>query len=196
MQQETPRLILRLFQDSDLESFVNYRSDPQVARYQGWDAPFPREAAASFIEEMKAKPPGLPGEWYQVAITLRSTGQLIGDCAYHIFAKDSRQAEIGFTLARRFQRLGYATEAVAALLDTLFGDLKLHRVTATCDADNGASARLLDRIGMRREGHFVDNIYFKGSWRSEFLYAMLQREWQERSTIGSDSTPDPRYPLN
>jgi RimJ/RimL family protein N-acetyltransferase len=188
MQQETPRLILRLFQDSDLEPFVNYRSDPEVARYQGWDAPFPRETAASFIEEMKDKPLGLAGEWYQVAIALRSTGQLIGDCAYHILAEDARQAEIGFTLARTFQGSGYATEAVTALLDILFGELSLHRVTATCDADNGASARLLDRIGMRREGHSVENIWFKGRWGSEFLYAMLQHDWQERFAADSDST--------
>ena len=174
---ETPRLILRPFQDSDLEVFAAYRSDPEVARYQGWDAPYSADKAMEFIAEMKHKQPATQSEWYQFAIELRQSRQLVGDCAFHLLDGDPHQAEIGFTLARQYQRRGYAAEAVTRLLDYLFRDLNLHRVIASCDVDNHASARLLERMGMRCEGHFIENIWFKGSWGSEYLYALLQREW-------------------
>ena len=174
---ETPRLILRPFQDSDLEPFVAYRSDPEVARYQGWEAPYSVESAREFIAEMKHKQPAVQGEWYQLAVELKQGAPLIGDCAFHILAHDARQAEIGCTLARQHQRQGYAFEAVTRLLDYLFRDLGLHRVIASCDVDNLASVRLLERVGMRREAHCVENIWFKGAWGSEYLYALLQREW-------------------
>jgi [ribosomal protein S5]-alanine N-acetyltransferase len=63
------------------------------------------------------------------------------------------------------------------LLDYLFGDLNLHRVVAITDAENRAAARLLEKLGLRREGVFVENVWFKGAWGSEFLYALLRREW-------------------
>lgn len=176
----TPRLILRPFQDSDLEPFAAYRSDPEVARYQGWDAPYSLDQAAEFIAEMKRAQPATGSEWYQFAIEHRPGACLIGDCAFHLLAGDPRQAEIGFTLARPYQRQGYAAQAVMRLLDYLFRDLNLHRVVARCDADNLASARLLARVGMRREGHCVENIWFKGAWGSEYLYALLQRQWAQQ----------------
>ena len=174
---ETQRLKLRPFQMSDLDPFVAYRSDPEVARYQGWDAPYPVEKAAAFIEEMAQATPATNGHWYQFAVELKQNGGMIGDCAFHTLPEDNRQAEIGFSFARSYQGFGYATEAVKRLLDYLFADLGLHRVQAICDVENTASARLLERVGMRREAHFVDNTWFKGAWGSEYLYALLQYEW-------------------
>ncbi|MDR3573319.1 MAG: GNAT family protein [Anaerolineaceae bacterium] len=177
---ETDRLYLRPIQQDDLESFIAYRSDPLVARYQGWEAPYPREKAVVFLEEMKNKQPGLRGDWYQIIVTLKTDGQVIGDVAFHIFAEDILQAEIAFTFVRSYWGQGYATEAASRLLDYLFGELRLHRVRAICDVENLASARVLERLGMRREGDFIENIWFKGKWGSEFLYAILDREWQIR----------------
>lgn len=174
---ETNRLLLRSFRENDLDAFVTYRSDPAVAKYQGWDAPYDQPTAAAFVREMAQKQPAIPGEWYQVAIELKSNYEMIGDCAFHILAEDARQAEIGFTLARQYQGKGYATEAVARLLDYLFREIGLHRVRAICDVENLASAKLLERIGMRREGHFVKNIWFKGEWGSEYWYGLLKEEW-------------------
>ncbi len=179
---ETKRLKLRAFQDRDIQSFAEYRSDPDVAKYQDWDAPYSMEKAAQFVEEMKVIRPGTPDEWYQIAIELKDGGILIGDCTFYILAEDTRQAEIGFTLARKYQGKGYATEAVTRLLDYLFGELRLHRIRATCDVENLASSRLLEKIGMRREAHFVENIWFKGSWGSEYVYGLLQYEWAKLSS--------------
>jgi len=174
---DTERLRLRSFQDSDLDAFVAYRSDPDIARYQGWDAPYPVAQAREFIAKLTSLQPATPGEWYQIAIELKSNGRFIGDCAFCVLADDIHQAEIAFTLARAYHGQGYAMEAVTGLLDYLFGDLGLHRVRAICDAENRASAKLLERIGMRREGEFVENIWFKGRWGSEYWYAVLDREW-------------------
>jgi len=81
-QLETPRLILRPFQESDLEAFAAYRSDPQVARFQSWQAPYTLEQAAAFIRDMQTIQPGTPGEWYQLALERNSTPGLIGDCPF------------------------------------------------------------------------------------------------------------------
>jgi RimJ/RimL family protein N-acetyltransferase len=178
---DTKRLLLRPLRDADVEPFAAYRSDPEVARYQGWDAPYSMEQAAAFIDEMKHKQPAVRGEWYQLAIELKAGSELIGDCAFHILAADGQQADIGITLARRHQGRGYATEAATRLLDYLFHDLGLHRVGAICDVENLASARLLERLGMRREGHFVENVWFKGRWGSEYLYALVQEEWLQKT---------------
>lgn len=178
---ETDRLILRAFQYIDVEPFAAYRSDPEIAKFQYWDIPFTEEKAAKFIEEMKGIQPGIPGEWYQIAIELKMMHLLIGDCAFCILAEDSQQAEIGFTLARQYQGKGYATEAVRRLLDYLFGELNLHRVRAICHVDNLASAKLLKRVGMRREAEFIENIWFKGEWISEYWYGILHREWTKET---------------
>jgi RimJ/RimL family protein N-acetyltransferase len=177
---ETERLILRPFRMEDAEAFAAYRSDPQVAAYQGWEAPYSLEQARHFCAAMSQAVPGIPGEWYQIALELKSNGEMIGELAFFILKGDERQAEIGFTLARRYHGQGYAGEAVERLLAHLLGERRLHRVRANCDVENAASARLLERVGMRREAHLVESLWFKGRWSSEYWYAILQREWEPR----------------
>jgi aminoglycoside 6'-N-acetyltransferase len=174
---KTQRLLLRPFDESDLESFAAYRSDPEIARYQSWETPYTLDQAAAFLEEMKHARPGAPGVWYQAAVERQGYKGLIGDCAFQVLAEEPRHAQIGFTFSRLHQRQGYATEAVSRLLAYLFVELHLHRVTATCDVENVASTRLLERIGMRREAHFIENVWFKGGWGSEYGYAVLHRDW-------------------
>jgi RimJ/RimL family protein N-acetyltransferase len=173
---ETARLILRHFTDGDLVPFMAYRNDPVVARYQGWEGISETEACA-FIADQKMVQPGVPGQWFQIAIEFKETGTLAGDCALKINEHDERQAEIGYTLARAYQGKGIAAEAVSRVLDYAFRTLGLHRVTAITDCENTASVALLERLGLRREGHFIQNVWFKGKWVDEYLYAILQEEW-------------------
>ncbi len=177
---ETPRLILRPFEERDIEPFSRYRSDPEVARYQCWEAPYSLDQAAWFVNEMKTRTPGEPGNWYQLALELKTTREMIGDCAFRRPPADKEQAEIAFTLATLFQGKGYATEAITRLIDYLFGELGLHRVWANCDPDNLASARLMERVGMRHEGRFLESLWFKGYWAGEDWFAILNREWAGR----------------
>jgi RimJ/RimL family protein N-acetyltransferase len=176
---QTARLLVRRFQDGDLTTFIDYRNDPEVARYQGWDTIPPARAAAILQEQMVIEP-GVPGQWFQFAIELKESHQLVGDCGLAVLVQDARQAQLGITLARAHQGQGLATEAVNAVLDYAFINLDLHRVIATVDAENIRSAALMERVGLRREGHFIKNAWFKGHWSDEYLYAVLQAEWLPR----------------
>ncbi len=176
---ESERLFLRQFSDSDIEFFLAYRNDPEVAIYQGSDIPYPREKAIKFIDHMKVAAP-MQSQWLQVAVELKSTQQMIGDVAFFLKRDDERQAIIGYTLARPFWGKGYAFEAVSCLLGYLFDELDLHRVIAECDVENVSSWRLLERLDFRREAHFVEGTFFKGEYGSEYQYAMLGREWKAR----------------
>ncbi len=177
---ETDRLILRRFADSDLPALFAYRNDPEVARFQNWSVVTETELK-DFIQSQKPLQPGMPGKWFQFAIELKSTNELIGDCALKVNREDAHQAEIGFTLARRHQGKGFAAEAVSALLDYAFAKLELHRIIAITDCANVSSVALLERLGMRREGHFLQSIRNKGKWRDEYQYAILCDEWVQKS---------------
>jgi len=176
---ESERLILRRFNDSDLAHFIAYRNDPKVARYQSWDSCNEREARA-FIREAGAARAGVPGEWFGFAIESKETQDLIGDCALRVDEHEPYRAEIGFTMAREYQGRGFASEAVSRLLDYAFDTLGLHRVVAIADCRNVPSVALLERVGMRREGHFLENVWFKGGWSDEYLYAVLKGEWLKK----------------
>jgi RimJ/RimL family protein N-acetyltransferase len=181
---ESERLILRRFEDSDLSPFVAYRNDPEVAKYQAWDSCDEQEARA-FIREMKSARAGVPGGWFQFAIESKETGALIRDCALRVDEDEPYRAEIGFTLAREYQGRGFASEAVSRLLDYAFDTLGLHRVVAIADCRNAPSVALLERLGLRREEHFVENIWFKGRWADEYLYAVLKDEWLQKRVLSS-----------
>ncbi len=131
----------------------------------------------AFIEYMREAQPGLPGSGFQFAIERKVDGLHIGDCFLKLREDDLQQAELGYSLARAHWGQGFATEAVIAVLDYSFLTLRLHRVIAITDCQNAASVALLERVGMRREGHFRQNIWFKGAWGDEYLYAVLQHEW-------------------
>ncbi|HEX3269392.1 MAG TPA: GNAT family protein [Ktedonobacterales bacterium] len=187
---ETARLRLRRFGDADLPAFIAYRNDPDVARYQSWDGISEAEAVA-FVREQQTAPAGEPGEGLQIAVERKDSGRLIGDCFFKVVEDDPRQAEIGYTLAREAQGHGFATEAVAALLTWAFPTFDLHRVIAITDVKNTASVALLERLGLRREAHFRENIWFKGAWGDEYLYAILRDEWsgaRQASTPGTDAS--------
>ena len=176
---QSERLLIRPFLKSDLEAFSAYRSDPDIAKYQSWEIPYTMKQALLFLANINRFKPGTPGEWYQLAVERRDQPGIIGDVAFQISSDDARQAEIGFTFNRSFQNKGYATEAVNCLLNYLFTQMILHRVVAICDVENDSSVRLLERVGMRQEGHFIENVWFKGSWGSEYLYAILSSEWDK-----------------
>ena len=173
---EAPRLVLRRFNAGDLNAFLAYRNDPEVARWQGWSRISPGEAE-EFVSKQQVQAIAQPGQWLQITIALKQTGQSIGDCALKIHTTDTRQATIGITLSRAFQGRGLATEAVSTLLDYLFLQGKLHRVQADTDPDNIPAWKLLERLRMRREAHCRQSLWFKRRWADEFIYAIIRDEW-------------------
>lgn len=177
---ETSRLVIRNLHNADIDDFYSYRKDPEVARYQGFE-PFTREEAQSFIEEHSTKEFGKPGEWMQFGIEMKSTKKLIGDCAIKLNAEDHRLGEIGITISPSYQKMGFAKETLKGILNFLFGLDEFHRITETVDAENVASIKLLESVGFRKEGHFIENIFFNGKWGSEMQFAMLKSEWDKIS---------------
>ena len=169
------RCRLRAFRESDLTAFAKYRSNPEVARYQSWNVPYTHDQALSLYRAINVAPFGTEDSWYQIALAVLTTDVLLGDLAVHFI--DSHQIEIGFTIAPEFQKKGYAKEAVSALLDQLFGESGIHRVIATVDARNSLAAELLKALGFRKEAHYRKNVFFKGEWGDEFLFACLAAEW-------------------
>lgn len=173
------RLILRQFSQQDVDSFYLYRSSPEVAKFQSWENYQYRDAEL-FVSKQSKRMPDQPGTWFQFAIALVETNYLIGDCALHTLLDEPRIVEIGFTLAEEYQGNGYASEAVKALLNYVFNNLKKHKVIAFTDVRNEKSIRLLERLGMRREAHLLENYMSKGQWIDEYQYSLLQSEWENR----------------
>jgi len=184
----TRRLELRCFRAEDAAVFAAYRSDPEVARYQSWDAPVSLSDATALIAEFGAGDPRSPG-WFQYAVELRAESALIGDVGVNLHG-NRMQAEIGFSIAPAYQGHGYATEALLCVLDHLFAGEGLRRVSAECDARNLRSARLLERVGFRREGHRVANTWIKGEWTDDLLFGLLAENWRGRRS-GLDVGGDP-----
>lgn len=174
----TKQLTIRQLDQSDLPEFLLYRSNPEVTKYQGFDV-MTEEQAAEFISTNSYNRFGKAGEWVQYAIARSKTNKLIGDCAIRLKMHDARIAEIGITISHLEQRKGYAKEAMMGILSFLFENHNIHRVEETVDAENTASVQLLESIGFRQEAHFVENIFFKGKWGSEYMFAMLKREWEK-----------------
>ena len=177
---QTKRLNIRHLELSDLSDFHFYRSNPEVTKYQGFDF-MTIEQAEEFIKDNSTKHFGKAGEWVQYGIENSTTRQLIGDCAIKLDKYDTRIAEIGITISHLEQKKGYAKEVLLGILSFLFDTKEIHRVVEIVDAENVASINLLKSTGFKQEGHFIENIFFKGKWGSEFQYAMLKREWLARA---------------
>ncbi|MEU4741467.1 GNAT family protein [Actinosynnema sp. NPDC023658] len=174
MRLTTERLVLRPLTAADAPAFAAYRSDPEVARYQGWEAPFSLAQAEEFVRDVGAADPTAPG-WYQFAIEVG--GVLVGDVGVGLH-ENGMQADIGYTVATAHQGHGYATEAVRRVLAYLFEVRGLHRVSAECDARNVRSVRLLTRLGFRQEGHRVQHTWIKGEWTDDLLFGLLAAQWR------------------
>ena len=182
----TERLLLRPFQTSDLEAFVAYRSDPEVARYQSWEPAYSLADAELFLDSQRGLVFGQPGEWVQLAIVDRKTSALYGDCAVRVVTDRPATAEIGVTLAQTSQRKGLATEALTAVLTELFEQHGIHRVVAETDDRNLAVGRLLERLGFRCEARLIEADWFKGDWSTLRMYAMLNREWRDQTACSNE----------
>jgi RimJ/RimL family protein N-acetyltransferase len=153
----TERLTLRDLEVSDAERIFQYRTNPEVCRFQSWGTQSVEENR-NCIRKLSAAKVDVPGPWYQ----------------------------LGITLAPEYQGHGYATETVRGLLDFLLIKRAKHRVFASVDPANVRSARLMERVGMRREGCFVKSRWFRGEWVDDVIFAMLASEWKSGRGGGSE----------
>ncbi len=182
----TDRLVLRKLEASDAGKIFEYRSLPEVSRFQSWGTQA-RDEVDLYIRNLPNIEPGTPGCWYQIGITLGSSGELIGDCGFRALAADPRQAELGIALAPGHQGKGHATEVMRALLDYLLITNGKHRAFGSVDPRNARSISLMKRVGMRKEAHFVKSLWLKDEWVDDMIYAMLATDWKSANNGNAGS---------
>jgi RimJ/RimL family protein N-acetyltransferase len=179
----TERLVLRPMTDADLDDIHAYQSRPDVCRYLPFE-PRSRDQVAETIAKYSVKLVlNGDGDFWRLAIERASDpGHVIGDFYFAIKDTANSTCEVGWTLHPAHTGSGYMTEAAHAVLNIAFNELKLHRATAVLDPRNHASAALCQRLGMRNEAHFHEDLWFKGAWGDTAIYAILEREWDARDS--------------
>jgi len=176
----TDRLLLREFAEDDWRAVLAYQSEAQYLKYSSWTRRTAEQVQAfvrGFIEWQGER----PRTKYQLAIMLRGEGRLIGNCGIRLKSADSRQANLGYEIAPGYWGDGYATEAARAMVAFGFEELQLHRIWARCVAENVASYRILEKVGMRREGRLREEEWMKGRWWDTLAYSILEHEWRSRT---------------
>lgn len=175
---ETERLLLRAVEPGDFDVVYAMRSDPEVVRYLYWGVQTAEEARAALEQRISFRAIRADGDVLAVLAVLRDTDEVVADLILRCLSWEHAVGEIGFIVPREHQGRGYATEAARAMLAVGFDGVGFHRVEGHLDGRNAASARVLEKLGMRREAHLVENEWVKGERQSELVYAMLDREWR------------------
>ncbi|MBD2564635.1 GNAT family N-acetyltransferase [Nostoc sp. UIC 10607] len=176
---ETHRLLMRDFVEADWQAVFAYQSDSLYLRYNYWTHRTKNDVCEfiqMFIDQQKEQ----PRTKFQLAIVLKEENRLIGNCGIRVNDPEIREANIGYELNSQYWGQGYATEAAQAILKFGFEELGIHRIWSWCVAENVASVKVLEKIGMRREGYLREKELIKGRWYDNFLYAILDHEWKAK----------------
>lgn len=177
MEIRTPRLVLRELRLEDAEAANLYESDPEVVRYASHGVRTLAESRA-YIERGLADPTAEPRTVFDFAVT--AGGLYVGRAGFKVTDTESKQGMLWWVLGPAHQGRGYATEAMAAVIELAFGEVGLHRVYADIDPRNAPSLRVAERLGMRREGHLVESLWLKGEWVDSVFFGLLDREHRAR----------------
>ncbi len=175
MQIITARLILRDFVADDWRAVQAYQSDARYFRYNPWTER-PEAEVREFVQKFINHQTQDPRRKFQLAITLPESGPLIGNVGIRRKAENEWEADMGYELDPNYWGLGYATEAARAIVTFGFHELNLHRISAECRAENTASVHVLEKLGMRREGHLRENEYFQERWWDTLVYGLLEQD--------------------
>ncbi|HEY5011021.1 MAG TPA: GNAT family N-acetyltransferase [Acidimicrobiales bacterium] len=173
----TERLLIRPLTPDDLDRHHALFSDPDVVRYL-YFGPFDRAAAQEHLERRSVVELPSEGGWINFGVEVQGEGVLIGELAMGFISAGHAHYEVGYVFDAAYEGHGYATEGAAMIVELAFGGLGAHRVSGRLDARNDRSARVLERLGMRREAHFLENEFVKGEWTDELVYAVLEPEWR------------------
>ncbi len=177
---QTERLVLRDFEEADWPAVHEYAGNAEVARFQQW-GPNSETETQEFIKQVIRRRQEVPRLQYELAITLASSGSLIGGCGIHITGLKNREGNLRCFLNSAFWNYGYAQETTRALIRFGFKVLNLHRLYATCAPANMYSERVLISAGMKKEGYIREHKLVKDQWRDSWLYSILEQEYTERN---------------
>jgi RimJ/RimL family protein N-acetyltransferase len=175
---ETPRLRLRPFVRGDVDAVTAYRGREDVSRYL-LDGPMSRDSVIQVLQ-LRVAETGFEAEGGRIVLAVERRdggGGTIGELSLILRDLTSRQGELGYILHPDHHGQGFGTEAAGAMLRLGF-EAGLHRIYARCAIENLPSARLMERLGMRREAHFREHAFVRGRWDEEYHYAILEDEWR------------------
>lgn len=167
---KTKRLWIRTFEATDWNAVYAYTSNHDVMAYIP-EGQFSEEDAKEFVHQNS----GVHAENFPVLLLEENI--LIGHMVFHRYFGEHTY-EIGWVFNPVFHKRGYASEAAQAILDFGFGEMKVHRIIATCQPQNTPSYRVMEKIGMRQEGFFKQCIPNGNDWWDEYYYAILNEEWK------------------
>jgi RimJ/RimL family protein N-acetyltransferase len=176
MQLESERLLLREFNMSDWPALHAYTSVPDVVKYMPF-GPTTGAETREHLSQCLTTAAEQPRRIYELAVVIRAENQLIGTATITLHPQERRHASFSYLLHRHYWGHGYATEAMRTLINFGFRDLQLHRLEDTADTRNQASVRVMEKLGMQREGHLRETIWKDGQWYDEYIYAILAHEW-------------------
>jgi ribosomal-protein-alanine N-acetyltransferase len=171
----TQRLQIRDITETDWQQISEYSGDPDVYRYMLF-GPHTLEQTKDFVKRAITHQSDEPRLDYIFAKIEYHSGKIVGNCWIHVTSVNNREGRIGYSLNKAYWKNGYGTETAKALIEFGFAKLRLHRIYATCDPANVGSKRILEKIGMKYEGHLKEHKWTKGRWRDSLLYAILESD--------------------
>ena len=177
---ETPRLIIRRYEDRDVSDILEYSRHEQDDEFRRRNIGYEltEKGVREWWEPSKTMPIDEATAWLPLMIEVKKLGRVVGNTGFNVKKLgDQRMGAIGWTLGVAFEDHGFVTEAARALIGHLFGVEGFHRLQAMTSVDNVRSWRLMERLGMRREAHFVKNCHHDAGWVDEYVYAILAEEW-------------------
>jgi RimJ/RimL family protein N-acetyltransferase len=173
----TKRLLIRPFQLDDLAAYHARRSDPDVARYQDWEMPYSMERAEKAVSSMVAMEGPESDKWWMAVVCDAETGEVFGDVGAEL-SWGGRTAEVGYTFAKEHWGNGYAVEALEALVEYLFDEVGVTRVSGMLHPGNRASAMVLERVGLLFEGETKSSFWVGDELSDDWLYGMTRADWE------------------
>ena len=179
MELTTARLRLREQEPGDAEDANVYESDPDSVRFQNFDV-MTLDDSREYIRTAIARANEIPRSTYDLAIVPTESGgaRMIGRAGLQITNRELKEAMLWYVVSPTMRNRGFATEACARLLRFGFEELGLHRIFADIDPLNVPSRRLCEKLAMRKEAHFVENVFLKNRWCDTAIYAILDREYR------------------
>jgi len=164
------RIVIRNIRETDTEAIFQYRSLPEVAKYQYWE-PFTKEQVIDFVKRCSHPDFEKEGQW--IGLAIEHENKVIGDCAFCIA---NNTVEIGCNISPQYQNKGFAKEALSFLIDYCFNKMKVREITGITDSKNDASIKLMELLGMIKVPGFENNIICKGEDCIEHKYSLLRNK--------------------
>lgn len=173
---ESERLLVRMVEEADLAAVFKVHANDEVTRF----LPYPTWRDMSEAHDWYERAMGhqANAQAMQFVIVEKRSGAAIGTCLLFRFERDSRRAEIGYSLGHEHWRSGYMREALSSVLEYAFGTLDLRRVEAEIDPRNAGSEKLLTRLGFKKEGLLRQRWQMKGEIKDAAFFGLLRDEWR------------------